>query len=146
MNPAVWHRDKTSGVLRDLHPTERESFKYMRAHLGECNTTDRRLREQLTTAMQRGVMYDPMKLFERLGASIPGFAQAASRVLAAVGRRHLVLKVRSMSSALDVSEVFMDFHWRETHTLALITDFALDADSQRELQPMTANLLSPSVC
>ena len=145
VDPAVWHRDKTPGVLRDLHPTEKESAKFIRQNLADCGTTETRLREQLNTAMQRGAMYNPLALFERLGRTLPGFAQVASRVLCAIGHRHHVMWVRSMSGALSATEVFSDFHWRETGSLALVTDFALCAESIRDLQALTTNLISPSV-
>ncbi|KAF0146879.1 MAG: hypothetical protein FD187_3179, partial [bacterium] len=91
VNPAVWHREKTSGMLRDLHPAERESFKFIRANMNLLGTDTGRLHEQLENSMQRGNMYDVNTLFKRMAETLPGFADIATRIKSARGRRHLVL-------------------------------------------------------
>ena len=84
----VWQRPYTSkSFCRDLHLNERESYRYIKDNLEYFGVSNEDLENYLSNLVETGPFYYPLALFNRMAALLPGFGDAGSQVLSAVGRK-----------------------------------------------------------
>ena len=142
IDAGTWVRYKTQVFSRDLTPNERESYKFMRQNAALLGLSTRDIKKYMTTVLERGTFYEPMALFNRLTALLPGFASIGDRIVSAAGKDKLVLQVRSLPATLVVIEVFKDYHWRVTRKPALVQSLSLAGTSQLAIRGAVSPFLS----
>ena len=124
---------------------EQESYRYIKENLDYFGMSHEELENYLADLVENGPFYYPLALLNRKAALLPGFGDAGSQVLSATGRKDLVLEIRSLTAALVVIEVFLDYHWRITGKPGFVTAISLTGKTQLKLREWATNMISPSI-